>query len=67
MMAHLIKKFRSFYKNLNDQAKPGRRKTTDFEALLQAKKANPASRTRGVSGELGISVKKFSFTLINNV
>ena len=50
-----FKKFRSGCKNLDDQARSGRPKTVDSEAVFQAIEANPKSSTRKVSGELGIS------------
>ena len=38
-----VKKFCTGCKNLNDQARSGRPKTTESEAMLQAIEANPAS------------------------
>ena len=50
-----LKKFHLGCKNLDEQAKSGRPKTVDSEALLQVIEANPASYTQRVSGELSIS------------
>ena len=50
-----FKKFCSSCKNLDNQAKPSRPKTVDFEAVLQAMESNMASSTWRVSGELSIS------------
>ena len=49
-----FKKFRSGCKNLDDQARSGRSKTVDSEAVLQTIEANPVSNTRRGSDELGI-------------
>ena len=45
-----IKKFRSGCKNLHNQARSGRPKTVDSEAVLQGIETNPASSTWRVSG-----------------
>ena len=50
-----FKKFRSSYKNLEDQTRSSRPKTLDSEAVLQAIEVNLASSIRRLSGELGIS------------
>ena len=42
-------------KNLNDQTRSGKHKTTDFKAMLKDILANPGSSTLRVSGELRIS------------
>ena len=51
-----LKKFCSSYKNLDDDRENfGRPKTVDSKAVFQAIEANPASSTRRISDETGIS------------
>ena len=49
-----LKKFDLACKNVDDQARSGRPKIVDSEAVLQALDANLASNPRTVSGELDI-------------
>ena len=48
-----LKKFRSSYKNFDDQTSSD--KSMDYETLFQAIEANPVSSIQRVSGELCIS------------
>ena len=50
-----FKKFRSGYKNLDDQVKSDRPKTVDSKTVHQAIATNPSCSICRVSGELGIS------------
>ena len=59
------KKFHPVYKNLNDQARSGKPKTVDSEALLQTMEANPVGNTRRVSGEFSISLSSVVHHLHN--
>ena len=51
----LLNKFRSTFKILDDQERPSRPKTVDFEALFKAKKKNRKGSTPRISDDLGIS------------
>ena len=51
-----FKKFRLCCKNVDDQARSGRLKRVDAEAMFQAVEANPVSSIRRVSGEPDIEV-----------
>ena len=54
IITRLLKKFRSGYKNLTDQARSVRPKSVDSKAVLLAIEVNTVSSTQRVSGELGI-------------
>ena len=49
-----LKKFRSSYKKMDNQASSCGPKTVDSEGVLKAIETNRVSRTRRVSGEIGI-------------
>lgn len=49
-----FKKFNRGQDHLQDQARPGRPITTDFECIRNAVEANPSTSTRRLSDELGI-------------
>ena len=51
-----FKKIRFGCKDIDDQAKSGKSKSTDSEAVLWDLEANPESSTRRVSGKLDISL-----------
>ena len=51
-----FKKFRSVWKNLNDQPRLGRPETVDSDAVIQAIETNQESCTQRVSDELSISL-----------
>ena len=55
LVTRWFKKFCLVCKNLDDQAKSGRPKTVDSEAVLQPIEANLVSSTQRVSSELDIS------------